>query len=69
MHLPLLHYHRGDTWRGQRPGVITFTKPYQHAIIASATEKVAVQEPRPAAEHRFFGHAAHLREIVVQKFL
>jgi hypothetical protein len=43
--------------------VVALAEPGEHAVAAHPEEQVAVQEPRPAAEHRLFRQAHVPRQL------
>ena len=63
------HHHGCHVRQAERPAVVALAEPGEHAVAAHPEEQVAVQEPRPAAEHRLFRQAHVPRQLFADQVL
>ena len=55
-------------WRDQPLIAIVLADAQEQAATARAAEQIAVEQPRPSAEHGFFGEAAGVAEAGFDEF-
>ena len=67
-HAAAAHDGGGDAGDFVNPGFVVLADTQEQAATASAAEQIAVEQPRPSAEHGFFGEAAGVAEAGFYEF-
>lgn len=68
VHSALAHHHGRDAGEFQCPRFAVFAETNEHAAGARSAKQVAVEEPRPSAEHGFLRETGHAAKRIVQQF-
>ena len=67
-HAAAAHDGGGDAGDLVGPGFVVLADAQEQAAAARSAEQIAVEQPRPAAEHGFFGEAAGVAEAGFYEF-
>jgi hypothetical protein len=67
-HAAAAHDGGGDAGDLVGPGFVVLADAQEQAALARSDEQVAVEQPRPSAEHGFFGEAAGAAEAGFYEF-